>query len=143
LTLRDAERTDLELREQLNDLVRTRARAQREAERLGVRAGLPGADAALRTLVDDYLGQERRLAQEVERVRASLRAHEVELERARAAEAGGSPAATAPPAGGPAVATVQEPDVPHQQTPPEQAGGAGGQDTPRQQEPPTGAGGPA
>ena len=131
MSLRDAERTDMELREQLNDLVRARARAQSEAERLGVRASLPGADAGLRTLVDDYRGQEQRLGQEVERVRASLRAHEGELERARAsaaAETAGA-AADASTAGGPPTARGGVPATDPELT--------------RQQEPPTGAGGSA
>lgn len=95
MSLRDAERTDLELREQLNDLVRTRARAVREAERLGVRAGLEGADPGLETLAGEYRGQAERLTSEVDRVRASLRRHEGELERLRAQDR-----ATEPPAGG-------------------------------------------
>ena len=84
MSLQDAERTDRELREQLNDLVRAKARAEREAERLGVRSGLGGADPALGDLATGYREQAQRLAAEVEQVRAALRRHEPELERLRA-----------------------------------------------------------
>ena len=84
MSLQDAERTDRELREQLNDLVRAKARAERESERLGVRSGLEGADPGLRELATEYREQAQRLSAEVEHVRASLRRHEGELERLRA-----------------------------------------------------------
>ncbi len=102
MSLQEAERTDRELREQLNDLVRARARAQREAERLNARASLPGAEAALGALGSDYRGQAERLGTEVEQVRASLRRHEAELERLRAAQAAPPPASN--PGGSPGAA---------------------------------------
>ncbi len=127
MTLRDAERTDLELREQLNDLVRARARAHREAERLGIRARLPGAQGELADLGSDYRGQAERLGSEVEQVRAALRRHEAELERLRAAQAPGAPAsAGTPPApqGGGAPSAGKPGDAPSAGTPP--TGGPGG-----------------
>ena len=41
--LEEAERTERELREQIGDLIRARARADSEAKRLAGRAELPGA----------------------------------------------------------------------------------------------------
>ena len=83
-----AETTDRELREQIADLVRARARAEDEARRLADRATAPGADPSLAGIRERYAEQAKRLASDVEALRSDLRAHEPELERLRAAEAG-------------------------------------------------------
>lgn len=82
----EAEATERALREQVGDLVRAKTRAERESERLRVRGERPGADPSLGELSASYTAQAANLADEVERARAALRAHEVELERLRAAQ---------------------------------------------------------
>ncbi|HYM57419.1 MAG TPA: hypothetical protein VES79_05595 [Solirubrobacteraceae bacterium] len=86
--LAEAERTERELREQIADLVRARARAESEARRLGERAGLEGADPTLGDIAERYRSQSERLSGEVDAVRASLREHEADLERLRAQSRG-------------------------------------------------------
>ncbi|HEX8102530.1 MAG TPA: hypothetical protein VF533_07960 [Solirubrobacteraceae bacterium] len=83
-----AEATDRALREQIADLVRARTRADAEAARLGTRTARPGADPGLAPIRDRYAQQSARLGEEVEALRAQLRAHEPELERLRARDAG-------------------------------------------------------
>jgi hypothetical protein len=83
-----AETTDRELREQIADLVRARARAEAEARRLGDRVSLPGADPSLEAIRERYEQQAGRLAADVEALRGDLRAHEPLLEQLRAGEAG-------------------------------------------------------
>ena len=82
-----AEATDRSLREQIADLVRARARAQSEAERLGDRTAA-GADESLSGIRERYERQAVERGNEVEGLRADLRAHEAELERLRAERAG-------------------------------------------------------
>jgi hypothetical protein len=86
--LADAEATDRGLREQISDLVHARARAAAEAGRLAERAQLPGAHAELVELGERYARQAELLASEIEALRTSLRASEVELERLRAPDGG-------------------------------------------------------
>ena len=82
--LEDAERTERELREQIADLVRARARAESEAKRLAERAAQPGVDATLGEIGERYRAQAERLGGEVDALRGSLREHEADLERLRA-----------------------------------------------------------
>ena len=80
--------TERELREQINDLVRARARAESEAGRLEDRARLPGADGDIDAIAERYRGQAARLAGEVEAMRTLLRGYEADTERRRADDAG-------------------------------------------------------
>jgi hypothetical protein len=84
----DGRATELALREQINDLVRARARAESEAARLDVRGRIAGAEPGLAEIASRYRVQATRLAEEVESLRGSLRAHELEMERRRADESG-------------------------------------------------------
>ena len=86
--LAGAEATDRALREQIADLVRARARAEAESSRLGTRAAAPGTDPELGSIGERYRLQAEHLREEVEALRAQLRAHEPELERLRARDAG-------------------------------------------------------
>jgi hypothetical protein len=86
--LESALTTERNLREQINDLVTARARAQAEARRLTERATLPGADATLGAVAERYASQSDRLAEEINSLRASLREQEADTERLRADEAG-------------------------------------------------------
>lgn len=83
-----AEATERELREQIAELVHSRARAEQEAGRLADRAKLPGADASLGDIAERWRKQAGVLAQEVEACRTSLRAAEAEVARLRAEAAG-------------------------------------------------------
>ena len=87
-TLEAAQATERELREQINDLVKARARADSERIRLEGRARLRGAEPLLATVADRYGHQSARLAEEVESLRKSLREQEAATEAARADEAG-------------------------------------------------------
>ncbi len=82
--LADAEATERELREQISDLVRARARADGEGRRLSARATLAGAHQDLAELAGRYERQSETLAAEIETLRSSLRAAEAEVERLRA-----------------------------------------------------------
>ena len=82
--LADAESTERELREQISDLVRARARADGEGRRLSARATLAGAHRDLAELAGRYERQSETLAAEIETLRSSLRAAEAEVERLRA-----------------------------------------------------------
>jgi hypothetical protein len=84
----EAEQTERELREQIADLVRARARAESEATRLAGRAVLEGADPTLGEIAERYRLQATRLGGEIDAVRASLREHEADLERLRAQSRG-------------------------------------------------------
>jgi hypothetical protein len=86
--LEEAERTDRELREQIADLVSARARAESEAQRLLGRSGLDGADPTLADIAERYRLQVISLGAEIDAVRASLREHEVDVERLRAQSSG-------------------------------------------------------
>ncbi len=86
--LAGAEGTDRALREQIADLVRARARAQSESRRLGDRTVVPGADPTLGSIQERYEQQATRLDSEIEALRSELRAHEADLERLRAQDAG-------------------------------------------------------
>ena len=86
--LHDAQATERALREQLADLVRARARAEREAERLSQRGAIAGADGSLSEIAGRYQAQAGRLSEEVEGVRATLREQEAQVERLRAEAAG-------------------------------------------------------
>jgi hypothetical protein len=86
--LEEAERTERELREQIADLVRARARAESEAQRLRGRAGLEGADPTLAEIAERYRLQATSLGGEIDAVRASLREHEADVERLRAQSQG-------------------------------------------------------
>lgn len=81
--LGEAQATEDALRAQLGDLIGAKARAEHEAARLDVRAGLPGADAQLATLADRHRAQAQRLSAEVEEIRASLREQEARTETLR------------------------------------------------------------
>lgn len=86
--LADALATEDALRAQLGELIGTKVRAEREAERLATRATLPGAEPALTDLSARHRAQAERLTVEVEEVRASLRAQESRTEALRADAAG-------------------------------------------------------
>ena len=86
--LAGAQATDRALREQIADLVRARARAESESRRLADRTTAEGADPSLAGIRERYEQQAGRLAGEVEALRVELRAHEAELERLRARDAG-------------------------------------------------------
>lgn len=83
-----AEATERGLREQLNDLVHARSRAESEARRLTARAALPGADPTLAELIRRYEAQSATLTSEIGVLRASLRGAEARLEQLRADQAG-------------------------------------------------------
>lgn len=87
-TLQAAEATERRLREQINDLVKARARADSERHRLKQRTKLRGAEPMLETVADRYGHQSERLAEEIESLRTSLREQEAATEAARADEAG-------------------------------------------------------
>lgn len=87
-TLQAAEATERRLREQINDLVKARARADSERIRLKERAKLRGAEPMLETVADRYAHQAARLDEEIESLRTSLREQEGATEAARADEAG-------------------------------------------------------
>lgn len=80
--------TQRELREQINDLVRARARAESESGRLADRGRLPGADSDMVVLSKRYREQAANLAGEIEALRGLLRRHEADEERRRADDAG-------------------------------------------------------
>lgn len=84
--LPDAEATELGMREQIADLVTARARAEGEARRLRARG--EQIDPALLEVAERYTAQARRLADEVEALRKSLREQELRTERLRADRAG-------------------------------------------------------
>ena len=86
--LESAEATERSLREQINDLVGARARAAAEAERLGGRAALPGADASVAEVGRRYREHADKLGAEIEGLRAELRRQEAIVEGLRADEAG-------------------------------------------------------
>jgi hypothetical protein len=83
-----AEATERELREQIAELVHSRARAEEEARRLTERTGLPGADPSLAEIAGRWERQAGVLAGEIESCRTSLRAAEAEVARLRADAAG-------------------------------------------------------
>lgn len=87
-TLQAAEATERRLREQINDLVKARARADSERIRLKERSKLRGAEPMLETVADRYAHQSERLDGEIESLRTSLREQEAATEAARADEAG-------------------------------------------------------
>ena len=87
-TLQAAEATERSLREQINDLVTARARADSERVRLKERAKLRGAERMLETVAVRYGEQSERLSEEIESLRSSLREQEAATEAARADEAG-------------------------------------------------------
>ena len=87
-TLQAAEATERSLREQINDLVTARARADSERVRLEERATLRGGERLLQTVADRYGKQSGRLSEEIESLRGSLREQEAATEAARADEAG-------------------------------------------------------
>jgi prefoldin subunit 5 len=86
--LESAMATERGLREQINDLVNARHRAQAEARRLGERAGVPGTDPSLSEVGERYRTQAARLGEEIESLRRSLREQEATTEALRADEAG-------------------------------------------------------
>lgn len=86
--LESAMATERGLREQVNDLVNARHRAQAEARRLGERAGVPGTDPSLAGVGERYRTQAERLGEEIESLRRSLREQEATTEALRADEAG-------------------------------------------------------
>lgn len=86
--LQAAVATERSLREQVNDLVRARARADSERLRLEERAKLRGAEPMLATVAERYARQSERLGTEIESLRSSLREQEAATEAARADEAG-------------------------------------------------------
>jgi hypothetical protein len=83
--LAEAEATEAALRAQVGELVSARVRAQREAARLAERGRLPGAHGSLTRLAERYRDQARRLTDEVEVARRSLREQEARVEALRAA----------------------------------------------------------
>ena len=87
-TRQAAEATERRLREQINDLVRARARADSERSRLEQRAKLRGAERMLVPVAERYGRQSERLGEEIESLRSSLREQEAATEAARADEAG-------------------------------------------------------
>ncbi|MGI8441239.1 MAG: hypothetical protein ACR2NV_13770 [Thermoleophilaceae bacterium] len=87
-SLESAMVTERGLREQINDLVNARHRAQAEARRLGERAGVPGTDPSLSEVGERYRTQAERLGEEIESLRRSLREQEATTEALRADEAG-------------------------------------------------------
>ncbi len=86
--LEAAEATERELREQIAELVHSRARAEQEARRLFERATLPGAEDSLKGIAERWEHQAGVLAEEVGSCRTSLRAAEAEVARLRADAAG-------------------------------------------------------
>ncbi len=86
--LESAMATERGLREQINDLVNARHRAQGEARRLGERAEVPGTDPSLSGVGERYAAQAERLGEEIESLRGSLREQEATTEALRADEAG-------------------------------------------------------
>lgn len=86
--LSEAQATERTLREQLADLVRARARAEREGRRLAERGSLAGADASLAAIAERYSAQAGRLGDEVDGLRASVREQEAQVERLRAEASG-------------------------------------------------------
>lgn len=86
--LASAEATERELREQIAELVHSRARAEEESRRLKDRSGLPGADPSLGEIAGRWERQAGVLAEEIESCRTSLRTAEAEVARLRADAAG-------------------------------------------------------
>ena len=86
--LQSAQATERSLREQINDLVTARARAEAEAERLDGRARLAGAEASVAEVGRRYREHAERLHEEIEGLRAELRRQEAIDEGLRADEAG-------------------------------------------------------
>ncbi len=86
--LETAEATERGLREQINDLVKARARADSEQRRLQERLRLREGEPMLATVADRYARQSERLRVEIESLRASLREQEATTESVRADEAG-------------------------------------------------------
>ena len=80
--------TERELREQIADLVHSRARAEQESSRLSGRLTLPGTQASMRAIAERWDRQARVLNEELEACRTSLRAIEAEVARLRAEAAG-------------------------------------------------------
>jgi len=81
--LDDALLEELRLRSRLNALVHERQEAQKEAERLDVRAGLPGADGGLRKSAERWRTVADGVARDIEEQRSALRRQEAEVERLR------------------------------------------------------------
>lgn len=83
-----AQETERELREQIAELVKSRARAEEESRRLSERATLPGAHESLKDIAERWARQARVLNEEIESCRTSLRSAEAEVARLRADAAG-------------------------------------------------------
>ena len=86
--LQSARATERSLREQINDLVTARARAEAEANRLEARGRLARAEASVAEVGRRYREHAGRLHEEIEGLRAELRRQEAVVERLRADEAG-------------------------------------------------------
>jgi hypothetical protein len=80
--------TERELREQIAELVKSRARAEQESRRLSDRAALPSAHRSLGDIAERWSRQAEVLAAELESSRTSLREAEAEVARLRADAAG-------------------------------------------------------
>jgi hypothetical protein len=81
--LDDALLEELRLRSRLNALVHERQEAQKEAERIDVRGGLPGADDGLRESAQRWRTVADGVARDIEEQRSALRRQEAEVERLR------------------------------------------------------------
>lgn len=81
-----AEALEVELRVRLAELIRERRHAHEEADRLGERGRLPGADAALTESAERYRARASVLDREIEAARERLRAQEGAVARRRADE---------------------------------------------------------
>jgi hypothetical protein len=79
-----AQATEHGLREQLNDLVHARSRAESEARRLTARAALEGADPSLAEIIRRYENQSAVLTSEIAVLRATLRGAEARVARLKA-----------------------------------------------------------
>ena len=75
---------ELRLRSRLNALIRERADALAEADRLDARAGLPGAEDGIGDAAGRWRAVADRVAGEVEEQRAALRRQEAVVEQLRA-----------------------------------------------------------
>lgn len=82
--LDDALTEELRLRSRLNALIHERAEATAEAERVGSRAQLPGADASMGEVEQRWRAVAQRVAGEIDDQRTALRAQEAVVERLRA-----------------------------------------------------------
>lgn len=87
-SLGEAQATEDALRAQLGELIGTKVRAEREAERLDQRARIPDADPSLAELAGRHRAQAERLTAEVDEARSLLRAQEARTEALRADAAG-------------------------------------------------------